>query len=115
MSRLRAFRVIAHAFTLTQESVISLPLCRGAISQARVAAPVFVVPEEEGEAGPRPASQSGCQSQPLVTIGGGAFGDLPAQAAKLSNARVAIAATASFFMEAPGFDPPWQLWGILRH
>ena len=54
-------------------------------------------------------------SQPLVTIGGGAFGDLPAQAAKLSNARVAMAATASFFMEAPGFDPPWQLWGILRH
>jgi hypothetical protein len=51
----------------------------------------------------------------LVTIGGGAFGDLPAQAAKLSNARVAMAATASFFMEAPGFDPPWQLWGILRH
>src|SRR5712672_4695807 len=65
MSNLLAFRVIAHAFTLTQESVISLRLRRGAISQARVAAPVFVAPEEEREAGPRPASQSGCQFSAL--------------------------------------------------
>src|SRR3981081_2737002 len=84
-------------------------------SRKRESPPRYLSPRKRKEkAGPRPASQSGYQSQPLVTIGGGAFGDLPAQAAKLSNARVAMAATASFFMEAPGFDPPWQLWANSR-
>jgi hypothetical protein len=47
------------------------------------------------------ARRDGGSSYPLVTIGGGAFGDLPAQAAKLSRANVAVAATRIFFIGSP--------------
>src|SRR5258707_6994028 len=48
-----------------------------------------------------PARVMAGRSYPLVTIGGGAFGDLPAQAARLSRASVAVAATRIFFIGSP--------------
>jgi hypothetical protein len=48
-----------------------------------------------------PSLRFGLTNQPLVTIGGGAFGDLPAQAARLISANVAVRATRTFFMGCP--------------
>src|SRR5712672_2356388 len=48
-----------------------------------------------------PARVMAGRSYPLVTIGGGAFGDLPSQAARLSRASVAVAATRIFFIGSP--------------
>jgi len=55
--------------------------------------------EESGRTAP--SLRFGLTNQPLVTIGGGAFGDLPAQAARLMSANVAVRATRTFFMGCP--------------
>jgi hypothetical protein len=94
--------MIAHA-SLSRESLITLTSRRGAIALARVATSGRHAPHQKDKEKPafRPALPIWLSYQPLVTIGGGAFGDLPAHAAKLSMARVAITTTATFFMESP--------------
>src|SRR6478609_10928780 len=86
----------------SREFLTGLGLRQGAIALARVATPVLVAPKKTRRSRHlRPALPILLSYQPLVTIGGGAFGDLPAHAAKLSMARVAMTTTATFFMESP--------------
>jgi hypothetical protein len=98
--------MIAHA-SLSREYLITLTLRRGAIALARVATSGLVTPppkKDKEKPALRPALPILLSYQPLVTIGGGAFGDLgdlPAHAARLRIARVAMTATATFFMGSP--------------
>jgi hypothetical protein len=96
--------MIAHA-SLSRESLITLITLisrRGAIALARVATSGRHAPKKDKEKPAlRPALPISLSYHPLVTIGGGAFGDLPAHAARLSMASVAMTTTATFFMESP--------------
>src|SRR5712691_4013526 len=71
-------------------------------SSKRLQAPVRDAHEPKGKAGAAsPSVDEERADQPLVMIGGGAFGDLPAQPARVSTARDANAKTRTFFITNP--------------